>query len=170
MLTILALALRIATAPGVEIEMRIVAAGVSNDIDPRVLRALLVVESRLDPRARSRFGVGIAQFTPAGVRGVNNLRVRAGQTGDFSMARAMNPAHAIPAAAKLLAGFRRSCGGGMAPALAGYNAGYADCRAVRRWGAREAGRRGFRGGRYALKVLRLAGQSSFASSARTSSR
>lgn len=120
------------------IDAAIAGAAREQGIDPRVLRALLEVESGLNPRARSRHGIGIASFTPAGIRGVNALRARAGRADRFSAVLAMRPGPAIRAAAELLAAFRRTCGGGIEAALAGYNGGYAHCRAVARHGARRA--------------------------------
>ncbi len=146
MLQVLLIVTSLLRAAPVPIDLLVLDAAHTHHLDPHVLKALLLVESRLDPTARSRFGHGIAQMTPAGVRGVNRLRERAGRPGDFSMVAAMTPALAIPAAAELLAAFRRSCGG-LAPGLAGYNAGFEHCRAVRRHGALGAGRRGFRGAR-----------------------
>ncbi len=122
-------------------------------LDPYLLKGLLWSESRLNPRMRSRSGVGIASFTPAGIRGLNFIRVRAARRARrppepvFTEAGAMDPTTAIPASAELLAWyiarFGRDAG------ISGYNGGFQHARAVARYGYREAFRRGllFRCGR-----------------------
>ena len=158
-----------------------------NGLDPFVLKGLLWNESRLDPTMRSRGGVGIASFTPAGVRGVNEIRRRraaesghgaadAGEPGDypedhpndtaapFTMRAARDPELAIPAAAELLAYYVRLYG--VAGGISGYNGGHLHGRAVRRWGYRGAQRRGKldwcgdirMSGKYAQNVLGKANQ------------
>ena len=96
----------------------IAAAAGANGIAPVLLAALLRSESGFDPRAVSPAGAqGIAQFMPATARGL-------GLRDPF------DPAQAIPAAARLLAGHVRGFGS-VALALAAYNAGPG---AVRRYG------------------------------------
>jgi len=87
-------------------------------VAPGLLAALLQVESGFRPRAVSPAGaLGIAQFMPATARGVG-------------LRDPLDPAQAIPAAARLLAGHLREFGS-PALALAAYNAGAG---AVHRWG------------------------------------
>ena len=91
-----------------------VAAGVS----PALLAALLQAESGFRPDAVSPAGAqGIAQFMPGTARGAG-------------LANPFDPAKAIPAAARLLAGHQRAFGS-VPLALAAYNAGPG---AVRRYG------------------------------------
>lgn len=145
-----------------EHDARILAAAQAQGLDPWLLKGLLWNESRLRPGMRGRWGVGIASFTPAGVAGVNWLRQRRRQPAHFTMAAAMNPDRAIPAAAELLGYLVRRFGrdGG----VTAYNAGFAHGAAVARLGYHEAYRRGllFRcgrvrmSGRYLVNVLRAA--------------
>lgn len=88
----------------------VASAAAAHGVPPALLAALLRAESGFDPRAVSPAGAqGIAQFMPATARGV-------GLRDPF------DPAQAIPAAARLLAGHMRALGS--APlALAAYNAG-----------------------------------------------
>ena len=96
----------------------IASAAAANGITPVVLAALLRSESGFDARAVSPAGAqGIAQFMPATARGL-------GLRDPF------DPAQAIPAAARLLAGHVRAFGS-LPLALAAYNAGAG---AVRRYG------------------------------------
>lgn len=82
-----------------------------NGLDPWLLAALLWVESRFNPKARSATGdVGIAQINLASHPGV-------------SQAEAENPAFAIPWAARYLATLKRSAGGSASGALRAYNTG-----------------------------------------------
>jgi hypothetical protein len=114
------------------------------DVDPWVLKALLLNESGMNPRMRGWSGVGIASFTPAGVRGVNWVRKKrdAGHEFErFTMRQAMNPEKAIPAVAEYLAwGIRRF--GSVEAGLGFWNGGFEHARKVRRWGYRGAKRRG----------------------------
>jgi soluble lytic murein transglycosylase-like protein len=97
---------------------QVTSAALGAGLPPILLAALLRSESGFDPRAVSPAGAqGIAQFMPATARGMG--------LGD-----PFDPAEAIPAAARLLAGHLRAFGS--APlALAAYNAGPG---AVRRYG------------------------------------
>lgn len=93
-------------------------AALAHGVAPGLLAALLQVESGFRPRAVSPAGaLGIAQFMPATARGVG-------------LRDPLDPAQAIPAAARLLAGHLREFGS-PALALAAYNAGAG---AVHRWG------------------------------------
>ena len=86
------------------------AAAAANGLPPALLAALLRAESGFHPRAVSPAGAqGIAQFMPATAAGV-------GLRDPF------DPAQAIPAAARLLAGHVRAFGS-VPLALAAYNAG-----------------------------------------------
>ncbi len=90
----------------------------ANGLSPTLLAALLRAESGFDPRAVSPAGAqGIAQFMPATAAGL-------GLRDPF------DPAQAIPAAGRLLAGHVRDFGS-VPLALAAYNAGPG---AVRRFG------------------------------------
>ena len=109
----------------------IAAAATANGLTPVVLAALLRSESGFDPRAVSPAGAqGIAQFMPATARGI-------GLRDPF------DPAQAIPAAARLLAGHVREFGS-LPLALAAYNAGAGGGAPVRRHPAlpRDPGLRG----------------------------
>lgn len=131
-------------------------------LDPWLLKGLLLNESGLRPELEGRGGIGLAQFTPAGIAGLNALRARRGGHAfeAFSMAQAREPGRAIPAAAELLAAHLRRWGrdGG----IAAYQCP-AHARAIRRWGLEGAGRRGALAhcggiplsGRYVGNVLRL---------------
>jgi soluble lytic murein transglycosylase-like protein len=149
-------------------------------IDVFLFKGLLENESRLDPRLRSRKVVkvvegkkrivsggatGIAQFTPGGVRGVNNIRRRKAGPGQpielFTVAKANLPEKAIPAAAELLAHLIELFGrdGG----VTAYNTGPVPGKAVARHGFYEARRLGLlckvgsiqvQGERFLLNVLR----------------
>ncbi|WP_217913185.1 transglycosylase SLT domain-containing protein [Miltoncostaea marina] len=93
-------------------------AAMAHGLQPALLAALLRAESGFDPRAVSAAGArGIAQFMPATASGM-------GLRDPF------DPAQAIPAAARLLAGHVRAFGS-VPLALAAYNAGPG---AVRRHG------------------------------------
>ena len=96
----------------------VTSAALGAGLPPILLAALLRSESGFDPRAVSPAGArGIAQFMPATARGLG--------LGD-----PFDPAEAIPAAARLLAGHLRAFGS-VPLALAAYNAGPA---AVERYG------------------------------------
>ena len=96
----------------------IAAAATANGLRPVVLAALLRAESGFDPRAVSPAGAqGIAQFMPATARALG-------------LRDPLDPAQAIPAAARLLGGHVRELGS-LPLALAAYNAGAG---AVRRYG------------------------------------
>ncbi|MBK8482176.1 MAG: transglycosylase SLT domain-containing protein [Proteobacteria bacterium] len=138
----------------------ILAAALRWKLDPFLLKGLLDNESELDPSRMSKRSyathggrrllvsggaLGIAQFTAAGVRGVNRLRARRRRRGArvlfFDLDRARISEEAIPAAAELLAHLINRYGrdGG----ITAYNAGGVGGRAVSRlgfWRARHAGR------------------------------
>jgi hypothetical protein len=96
----------------------VTSAALGAGLPPVLLAALLRSESGFDPRAVSPAGArGIAQFMPATARGL-------GLRDPF------DPAEAIPAAARLLAGHLRALGS-VPLALAAYNAGPG---AVQRYG------------------------------------
>ena len=96
----------------------VAAAALAHGLPPALLAALLRAESGFRPDAVSPAGAqGIAQFMPATARGMG-------------LADPFDPAQAIPAAARLLAGHLREFGS-FALALAAYNAGPG---AVRRYG------------------------------------
>ena len=94
-------------------------------LDPFILKGLLFAESGFNPLAVSPKGaIGLAQITPGGRVGLTNLRrARGAQPSRFTVAMALDPSHAIPAAAELLAYHRDQAGGDMRRALAGYNTG-----------------------------------------------
>ena len=75
------------------------------DLDPFLFRALLWVESGLQPGiVNPRSGAaGIGQFTAVGRRGLERIRAARGEPGAFTRADALDPDLAIPAAAELLA-------------------------------------------------------------------
>ncbi len=125
-----------------EFDQAILEAAEGFGVDPWLLKGLLINESRLNPRMRSRGGVGIASMTPAGVRGVNEVRRGRGghEFEPFSMAKAMDPFEAIPAAAELLGHYTRLYG--VAGGIAAYNGGHQHGRAVSRLGYSEAQKRG----------------------------
>lgn len=82
-----------------------------NGLDPWLLAALLWVESRFNPKARSSAGaVGIAQIELSAHPGVTR-------------AEAENPRFAIPWAARYLAELKRRAGGSTTGALRAYNTG-----------------------------------------------
>lgn len=116
-----------------EYDSVILAAARDHRVSPWVLKGLLTHESGLR-NVSSRHGTGIAQFVPSGVRGVAWI------TGaPFTMADALVPQRAIPAAAVLLAyGTKRfgSVGG-----IAAYRCP-SHGHAVRRLGLAMARRRG----------------------------
>lgn len=88
----------------------VASAAAANGLPPALLAALLRAESGFDPRAVSPVGAqGIAQFMPSTAAGM-------GLRDPF------DPALAIPAAARLLAGHVRTFGS-VPLALAAYNAG-----------------------------------------------
>jgi soluble lytic murein transglycosylase-like protein len=129
-----------------ELDRQILSAALEQGLDPWLLKGLLVNESGLDPGMRSRHGIGIASFTPAGIRGVNFIRGRAARRARrpvpplFSEAGALDPARAVPAASELLGYFVRMFGrdGG----VSAYNGGFGHGRAVARLGYHEARKRG----------------------------
>lgn len=88
----------------------VASAAAAHGVPPALLAALLRAESGFDPRAVSPAGAqGIAQFMPATARGMG-------------LADPFDPAQAIPAAARLLAGHLGALGS-VPLALAAYNAG-----------------------------------------------
>lgn len=100
---ILLLLVLLALPPPLDIDAEVSRAADDVGIEPALLKGLLMNESGLNPGARGRAGNGIASFTPAGVRAVNELRGRRGH--DFVRFRfrdAMDPRLAISAAAELL--------------------------------------------------------------------
>jgi len=108
--------------------------------DPFDLHSLLWHESRLDPKVgRSTKGAaGVAQFTAGGRRGLERMRQARGAPLKFTLADALNPFMAIPAAAEFLAGLRDYCGSTVR-ALGAYASGRCD-----------------RGLNYARRILRYA--------------
>jgi Transglycosylase SLT domain len=83
----------------------------ANGLDPWLLAALLWVESRFNPKARSSAGaVGIAQ-------------IELSAHPDVTAAEAENPSFAIPWAARYLALLKRHAGGSTVGALRAYNTG-----------------------------------------------
>lgn len=153
-------------------------------LDPFLLKGLLANESRLDPLSvgKKRYGKrrgrriiisggasGIAQFTQAGIRAVNELRRRRWRRGDlalrFSGHQALVPQEAVFAAAELLAHLTGRFGrdGG----VTAYNSGIPSGLAVSRmgfWGARGAGKLNnvgiypVQGHRFLLNVLHKTNQ------------
>lgn len=93
-------------------------------IDPHVLASLLWHESGMDPSARNKRtgAAGIAQFMPAGRAAVERIRKARGVPWRFTLADAMNPFFAIPAAAELLAYLETRCGSALR-AVAAYASG-----------------------------------------------
>ena len=138
-----------------------------HDLDPFILKALLYNESKLNPNMKSRFGVGVGSFTPAGVRGVNWLRERGiGPSGHsferFTIQDAMDPQKAVPAVAEYLSyGIKHF---GRDGGLAFYHCGFLHGRAVKKfgyWGAKGRGILSRCGsvrmsGRYVLNILKRA--------------
>ncbi|PID38408.1 MAG: hypothetical protein CSB49_05730 [Proteobacteria bacterium] len=151
-------------------------------LDPFLLKGLLANESRLDPvrygkrRYADRNGskvlvaggaMGIAQFTGAGIRAVNELRRKRQRKGEkvlfFDTEQSFIPQRAIAAAAELLAHLVKSYGrdGG----ITAYNSGCIGGLAVYRYGFYRARREGrlsrigiyeIQGYRFLLNVLRKA--------------
>lgn len=109
------------------LDVHILRAARSHGIDPFVLRALLWAESRLvaDRVNRKSGASGIAQLTRSGRQAVARLLGSA-----FTLADALDPALAIPAAALLLAHGRETCGD-MLGAIRAYNSG--SCRRSQAW-------------------------------------
>ena len=98
-----------------------------HDLSPWILLALLMVESRMEARARHprTAALGVAQFTTGGRWAVARL------TGQpFTAAMALDPEHAVPAAAMLLGHLVKFCGG-LPRALRAWHAGA--CAAPRSW-------------------------------------
>lgn len=93
-------------------------------VSPWLMRGLLYHESKLQPAAvnEATGAAGVAQFTAGGRAGVSNLRRARGASPRFTLAHALDPREAIPAAAELLAYARDVCGG-LWQALALYNTG-----------------------------------------------
>ncbi len=111
----------------------------AHGLRPALLAALLRAESGFAPRAVSPAGArGIAQLMPATSRGLG-------------VADPFDPAQAVPASARLLAGHVRAFGS-VSLALAAYNAGPG---AVRRYGGVPPYRETEA---YVVRVLALAGQ------------
>jgi soluble lytic murein transglycosylase-like protein len=104
-------------------DQEILGAAIRWSLDPFLLKGLLYSESRLEPRRVNRRtgAAGIAQLTGRGRRGVAQLRSRRGDRSGFSLRQALDPKHAIPAAAELLAVHSRRYG--LDGAIAAYNAG-----------------------------------------------
>lgn len=104
-------------------DSHVLAAAVAWQLDPFILKGLLVHESGMRPDAvNPRTGAtGIAQMTCGGRAAVTRLR-RARGASAFTRADALVPARAIPAAARLLAHHVRECGT-TARALTAYNRG-----------------------------------------------
>jgi soluble lytic murein transglycosylase-like protein len=109
-------------------------------VDTHTLEALLWHESRFDPKVgrSSKGAVGIAQFTAGGRRGLERMRQTRGAPLKFTLADALNPFMAIPAAAEFLAGLRDYCGS-LPRAIGAYATGKCS-----------------KGANYARRVLRLA--------------
>jgi len=82
-----------------------------NEVDPELLRCLIVVESALDPNAVSPKGAqGLAQLMPATAR-------------ELHVADPFDPVQAVDAAARRLHELLERSGGRFVTALAAYNAG-----------------------------------------------
>ena len=132
-------------------DQEILGAAIRWNVDPFLLKGLLYSESRFRARQVNRRtgAAGIAQLTARGRRGVAQLRRRRGDPSGFSLRRALDPKHAIPAAAELLALYSRRYG--LDGAIVAYNAGPRGGRLVRDqgfWPARP------RVGPFLLVVLR----------------
>jgi soluble lytic murein transglycosylase-like protein len=108
-------------------DQEILGAAIRWSVDPFLLKGLLFSESRFQARRVNRRtgAAGIAQFTARGRRGMTQLRSRRGDKSGFSLSKALDPKHAIPAAAELLALFSKRYGrdGGVAAYNAGPRAG-----------------------------------------------
>jgi soluble lytic murein transglycosylase-like protein len=104
-------------------DQEILGAAIRWNLDPFLLKGLLYSESRFEPRRVNRRtgAAGIAQITARGRRGVAQLRGRRGDKSGFSLRQALDPKHAIPAAAELLALYSKRYG--LDGAIAAYNAG-----------------------------------------------
>jgi hypothetical protein len=122
----------------------ILEAAADNGLDPWVLKGLLANESNLNPKMKSRTGVGIASVTPAGARGVNWIRAKRGDGHKpevFTMRDAMDPVKAIPAVAEFVAWGVRSFGS-LEAGLGFWNGGFDHARKIKRWGYRCAQQKG----------------------------
>jgi soluble lytic murein transglycosylase len=109
-------------------------------LDPRLLLAVMRVESGFRPQAVSRDGaVGLMQITPATAAWIARQR---GLAAPPSAATLRDPAYNIETGAWYLAYLCRRFGGRLAPAVAAYNAGGAPVEAWLRsgtWDATAAG-------------------------------
>ncbi|MDX6376923.1 MAG: hypothetical protein QOE98_1226 [Gaiellaceae bacterium] len=95
----------------------------SEGVPAALLAAQLQVESGFDPRSVSSAGAqGIAQFMPG---------TWAGSWNPWRLGSPFDPAVAIPAQARLMAGLLRQFDGDVERALAGYNAGPGRARQAR---------------------------------------
>jgi soluble lytic murein transglycosylase-like protein len=91
-------------------------------VPPFPLAALLQVESGWQlGRTSPKGAIGLAQFTPSGRQAVTTLRRRRG-AAPFTQAQALDPTHAISAAAELLSHLQDHCGS-LDRALGAYNRG-----------------------------------------------
>jgi soluble lytic murein transglycosylase len=99
----------------------VVAAARADGLDPRLVYAVMRVESRFDPNAVSRDGaVGLMQLTPGTAAWVAGRR---GAARPVSPQLLRDPAFNIAAGSWYLAYLCASFGGRLPPAVAAYNAG-----------------------------------------------
>ena len=99
----------------------VAAAAADNGLDPRLVLAVMRVESRFDPDAVSHDGaVGLMQLTPSTAAWVAGQRR---QRTPFREIDLRDPAYNIAAGGWYLAYLRGSFGGRIIPAIAAYNAG-----------------------------------------------
>ncbi len=98
-----------------------------HQLDPLLLMAVIRVESRFDPRARSHKGaVGLMQLMPETAQwAAEQMRLP-----DFSLERLEDPEINVQIGAWYLASLRNQFGGDLVLALAAYNGGEGN---VRRW-------------------------------------
>lgn len=99
----------------------VLAVAADNHLDPRVVLAVMRVESKFDPNAVSRDGaLGLMQLTPSTAAWVAAQRRL---DGPFEVTRLRDPAYNIAAGAWYLAYLRGTFDGRLIPAVAAYNAG-----------------------------------------------
>jgi len=106
-----------------------------NDVDPKLLTALIIVESRFKPAAVSKSNAcGLTQVIPKWTGG------RATKRKKYTCSQLKNPEVSIEAGSSILSWWIRHRKGNVRKGLCGYNAGFRGCTA---------------GGRYADAVLKV---------------
>lgn len=119
---------------------QVLAAAAANGLDPRIVLAVMRVESKFNPDAVSRDGaVGLMQLTPSTAAWVARQR---GLRTAFSPSDLRDPDYNIASGTWYLAYLREAFGGRIIPAIAAYNAGRTPVEAwlaTGRWNATHAG-------------------------------